>query len=479
MCLAPPSAAQVGPHLVVPAKPAATRLMPPRAGSRSMRARLGALALVLVPLIAGCVSTPAAVEPSAAADGILPPLTNVTRSLGVDLTRWSGEPSILAMRDGTLLITGAGGMTRFAENPLDIPGNFGQSYIWRSVDDGATWEFVDLDLPEPAAALLPYRNAIFGVEGDLAEDEAGRAYFVDLTMLVTNGVAASDDGGATWTAAQSPVVGQPAADRPWVAAMGDGVAYMKYLATAEGHRVTRSTDGGLTWPEDVPLMPCGQGAPIVDFAMHDVIIPCTDGRSLFLLKTAEGVMQWQRIDIGEADGNPDNVFVSAAVAGPGQYLYAWADATENLTRVRVVASTDGGDTWGAPLNLSAENVTGVFPWVDANANGTVAVVWYEADLPGPSDAIDAAWWPKHASLLLTESGLALGDVQRLSADKVHQGAICTSGLGCVVDGRSEDRRLLDFFEVDVDDAGRSHVAFTTTQTDVPTVWYAQVVPVAG
>ena len=254
--------------------------------------------------------------------------------------------------------------------------------------------------------------------------------------------------------------------------------YMKYLATSTGHRVARSTDGGLTWPEDIPLMACGQGAPVVDFATHDVIIPCADGESLFVLKTASGIMQWQRMDIGEAAGNPNNVFVSVAVAGAGQYVYSWAEDVDNLTRVRAVATLDGGETWGEPITLSGENVTGVFPWVDANANGTVGAVWYEADLPGASDAIDAAWWPKHASLRITEAGLVLGQIQTLSAEKVHQGSICTSGLGCVLDGRSEDRRLLDFFEVDVDAAGRSHVAFTTTQTDVPTVWYAQVAPAA-
>src|SRR5687768_12491691 len=100
-------------------------------------------ALVAALLLAGCLA------PSAedlALQSTLPalPLPEVGAPVQVDATRWSGEPSILAMADGTLLITGAGGMTRYVENPPDAVGNAGQSYIWRSTDAGVTWDFIDL-----------------------------------------------------------------------------------------------------------------------------------------------------------------------------------------------------------------------------------------------------------------------------------------------------------------------------------------------
>lgn len=395
----------------------------------------------------------------------------------MDLTRWSGEPSILAMADGTLLITGAGGLTRFVEDPSAIPGNFGQSYVWRSVDDGASWEFVDLGLPEPVSALAPYRNAMLGVEGDLAEDEAGRAYFVDLAALASNVLSVSDDAGASWTAVQNPLVGQPGVDRPWVAAMGDGVVYVKYLATASGHRVARSTDAGLTFLEDVALPSCGQGAIVADLASREVVVPCQSGATLSMLRTAEGEMAWERIDVLEADGPAGNVFVSMAVAGPREYVFLWSESLDGFARVRAVASVDGGASWGEPVTLSSDNRTAVFPWIDANPDGIVGAVFYEADAPGESATMDASWRAKHASLrLLADGSLALGEVVDLSSEPVHEGAICTSGLGCVLSGNSEDRRLLDFFEVDVDAAGRSHVTWTSTLTDVPTVWYGQVAP---
>lgn len=431
---------------------------------------------LLTLLVAGCV-TPAGDLAAQDAGGRLPDLLpTVERSLAVDLERWSGEPSILALADGTLLVTGAGGLTRYAEDPLDAPGNAGQSYLWRSTDGGATWSFVDLALPGPLGDLLPYRNAVLGVEGDLAEDENGRAYFVDLTALAANGLSRSDDSGATWTAQQTPVVGQPGTDRPWVAAYGDGIVYVKYLAESGGHRVARSTDAGATFPEDVAIPPCGQGALVADVPAREVLVPCEGDGKLWFLRTPEGAMAWERIEGPVAEGPARNVFVSMAVGATGEYVFAWSETLDDHARLRIAASDDRGETWTEPITLSAEGATGVFPWTDANQEGIVGVVWYEAASGGLPDEVEGEWYPMHASLRLDGASGTMGApaIVRLSETPIHEGAICTSGLGCVVAGRGEDRRLLDFFEVDVDAAGKSHVAWTSTTTDVPTVWYGQV-----
>lgn len=427
------------------------------------------VALFAVPALAGCLT--------GGEDGLDP---RVEKVVHVDPDRWSGEPSILALQDGTLLITGAGGFTRYAEDPTDAPGNAGQSYLWRSTDDGTTWDFVDLDVQPEADPLLPYRNAILGVEGDLAQDQDGRTYFVDLTMLAANGIAASDDSGATWTAAQNPVVGLPGTDRPWVAAYGSGHVYVKYLQTGTGHRVAMSDDGGQTFLEDIAIPSCSQADLTVDLDSQEVLIACT-GDELSILRTGPGPMAWERVPIHNASGGAVNgssafVFPSLAVAGPGQYVYAWAQPTDDGAEVRITASTDRGATWSEARTLSTPDRTGVFAWVDANPDGTVGVVWYEADRGGDPDGMDAdtEWRVHHASLRLDTDGLSDAETLVVTEDAIHKGAICTAGLGCVLDDRSEDRRLLDFFEVDVDDAGRSHITWTSTRTVVPTIWYGQV-----
>lgn len=441
-----------------------------------MRSSLAALLLGPI-VLAGCLGDADDLTEQAGPRSLLDDLAPVVeRVVQVD-GRWSGEPSILALSDGTLLITGAGGMTRYVEDPTDIAGSFGQSYLWRSTDGGATWTFVALPLPAPADQLLPYRNAILGVEGDLAEDEAGRAYFVDLTMLVTQGLSASDDAGKTWLGTQNPVVGLPGTDRPWVAALGDGEVFVKYLQVQTGWRVARSTDGGVSFPEDVAIPPCSQADLAVDPAAGHVLIPCNVGGALSLLRTEAGApMAWERLEVLDTEGSTSNVFITLAVAGEGHYVLAYSELLEDVAQVKVVTSTDAGATWSDPTPVSPPDVTSVFPWVDASSDGVVGVVWYQADEAGEPAELDAAWHPWHASFRLTRFGdtaLAAKRVQ-LAEEPIHQGAICTSGLGCVLDGRSEDRRLLDFFEVDVDANGSSHVTWTNTQTDVPTIWYGQV-----
>jgi hypothetical protein len=428
--------------------------------------------LPLLPLLA--VALAGCVAPATIPAPLDLPLLDVVRNVSVDPARWSGEPSILALQDGTLLITGAGGMTRYAEDPADAPGNAGQSYLWRSTDGGITWAFVDFGAPAPLAALLPYRNAILGVEGDLAQDEAGRAYFVDLTALVANGLSASDDGGATWLAAQSPLVGQVGVDRPWVAALGEGEVWVKYLQVQSGHRVARSTDGGLTFLEDVELPACGQADFTVDLARQEVLVPCTNGGDLSVLRTARGPQAWERLPGPLAAGNSNNIFPSLAVAGEGQYVFTWAEEVEGVVRVMASASLDAGQTWSAPLQVSAAQETGVFPWVDANPAGQVAVVWYESDEAALPGEVQGPWRAHLAALRLDAQGLALQASGPLLEEPIHEGAICNQGLGCVLNGQAENRRLLDFFEVDVDAQGIAHVAWTTTRTDVPTIGYSQV-----
>lgn len=431
------------------------------------------LALLSIGLLAGCLSNGG----DSGGSGTVADVPQVLRITQVDPVRWSGEPSILALADGTLLITGAGGFTRYVEDPTDIPGNFGQSYVWRSTDGGANWTFVALDLPEPLGMLLPYRNAIVGVEGDLADDEAGHTYFVDLSLFPgVNGLSRSDDSGATWTAAQTPVVGLPASDRPWVAAYGDGQVFVKYLTQADGHHVSRSTDAGVTFPEDVAIPPCGQGPLASDRSDASILVPCVVGSNVFVLRhTGSGPMVWESIPVATADNSGDD-FPAVAVAGPGQYVMVWRAASEegDGTRILVSASLDRGATWSEPLQVSAPDRTSVFPWIDANADGTVAVVWYEADQAGDPNTMDAEWRVHLARLDLGATGLSAPAAITVTTDPIHVGSICTAGLNCVIEGRAEDRRLLDFFEVDVDAAGAAHIAWTSTETEVPSVWYGQV-----
>jgi hypothetical protein len=444
-----------------------------------MLVRVALLLGVLV--LAGCAQTTPAPEPvqdTAAA-------VRLVQSIQVD-TRWSGEPSILAMPDGTLLITGAGGMTRYAENPADAPGNAGQSYLWRSTDNGTTWQFIDLGVH----AMAPYRSGVFGVEGDLAQ-AGGAAYFVDLTMLATQGTAVSLDGGATWLNAGAPVTGVlPGTDRPWIAAGtkdATTTVAVKYLHLSGHHRVAymqalQAAPGALFPIADYPIPSCGQ-TPITvagNGSEAQIVMACVDGGALSTLRmplhvsTGIGLTpERMKGPEGRAAGGISAVLAAGQGAFEDAFVMAWNDVTDG-SNIHVALSLDEGATWSQPMRVNAPNSTAVFPWVDINAAGQVAVTWYETAGAGEPQTIDGAWMPKHAALDVTPGGLRKVATTELSDHAVHNGPICMQGLFCVTDGRAKERRLLDFFEVDLDESGTSHVTWTDNSGDVPTIWYGQV-----
>jgi len=466
------------------------------------------VAMLLLVSLAACVG-PTQDPEGPTTDPPASPAVRLVRSLQVD-TKWSGEPSILALDDGTLLITGAGGMTRYAENPADAPGNAGQSYIWRSTDGGANWTFVDLDFGNEADSLLPYRSGVLGVEGDLATDGFGTAYFVDLTMLATQGVALSLDHGATWANAGAPAAGLLlGTDRPWIAAdalgpnAGEGSGgsvVVKYLQLGGAHRLAYLQHapgpdrGTLVMVEDRELPSCGQ-TPIAmertggESTDARVVMACTDGglslvRAPAYFGPAGVEFPAERIDgpKGQPSGGIGAVLAAGQWGTPMEqvYAFAWGDSTNGTSNVRLALSLDDGTTWQESLQLNPENTTAVFPWVDISGNGTVGVTWYQSPGVGDPDTLDGAWVPMHAFLQLGGDGSKSQPIlTALSDHVVHEGPICTQGLNCVLDGRSKERRLLDFFEIDVDDAGVSHVTWTDNSEDVPTIWYGQVAPAEG
>jgi hypothetical protein len=298
-------------------------------------------------------------------------------------------------------------------------------------------------------------------------------------MLATNGVSASDDSGETWLAAQS-AAGLPGTDRPWVTGAGEDEVYVKYLQTTTGFRVAHSTDGGLTFLEDISIPACSQADPALDPA-GELVIPCAtdDATDLSVLATPTGeAMDFERREVPDTEGPAANVFPHLSTSQAGHWTFTYSEQVDNTTRVMAMTTTDAGETWSEPVQLSSTNSTAVFPWTAGNENGTVSVVWYEAQGQALPAEQDGEWYPMHASFTLDGDGSTLADaeVTRITEEPNHEGPICVGGLGCVLDGRSEERRLLDFFEVDVDEQGTSHVTWTDTTTDVPTIWYGQVEP---
>jgi len=110
---------------------------------------------------------------------------------------------------------------------------------------------------------------------------------------------------------------------------------------------------------------------------------------------------------GAANGT-DNIFPALAVDGLG-YLYAvWSDNSN----IFLSSSGDQGKTWTAPVQVNQGPTVGkanVFPWVAADSNGHVVVVWLGDNTVGNSND-RATLEPGHPA---------------------SQGAACSSGNTCM------------------------------------------------
>jgi sialidase-1 len=236
------------------------------------------------------------------------------------------DPSVAALRDGTLLCTwfatAAAGRSLPGGKPLVV-------YLARSADDGKTWTDpaeLKIDAPEWFACSAPVRELADGslILGLYTEDEkSGRAY------------------GAT----------------------------------------VRSTDGGKTWGD---LARIGDQAGLYLDAETDVV-QLKDGSLLAALRSSKTDLYFANSADGGKSWGPVR---SAGFKGHCPYFLRHSSGAILLSH-RIPAtslhwSTDEGATWQGPLKV--DDVPGAYPSCVELRDGTVLCVYYEE---GPGSGIRA------------------------------------------------------------------------------------------
>ena len=163
----------------------------------------------------------------------------------------------------------------------------------------------------------------------------------------------------------------------------------------------------------------------------------------------------------------DQVFPALASDAFG-FLYAvWSDNTN----IFFSSSPDQGTTWTTPIRVNSGSTVGkanVFPWVAADANGHVVVVWLGDNLVGNSndrtvleqscsDGTNSCWaqWNVYAAETVNGTELVPTFTQFTASDHViHRGTVSTGGLG-----GGANRNLADFFQVALDPQHRANISF--------------------
>ena len=357
----------------------------------------------------------------------------------------ASEPGVDVAPDGTLYINAPVGVFS------NIPGS--PSDVFRSDDGGTTWK----TLPASLKANLPG-----GGDSDIAVSADGSLAETDL-WLGSSTVASSTDKGQTWLA--NPLQGIVGQDRQWVTATSGGRVYHVVHQIPSGLWVSRSVDGGLTYPQHNLaasaldqtgcLCPPGnivsQDGGLTGDKVGGVYATSTGGVG-FYRSTNGGLTFTNNYPGPTSAATTSNAFPAIADGGNGKLAVVWEADTSNSSSVWLNTSNDFGATWGTPKQIVTGG-TSLYPWV-AYQGSKIAVSLYHTSASGTPNTVasSAQWFESYTESL--DSGATFSTLQTVDSTAVKTGPVCTSGINC-----SSNRELGDFQQVALDTGGHAVLSY--------------------
>lgn len=319
---------------------------------------------------------------------ILPLSADVARAVGAQFSLGVGatEPTIGAAPDGTLYMTGFGSL-----GPRRIPT------ILRSLDQGQTWEDVG-----PGTHVNTNDPYVY------VDPDTGRVFMSDILPLSCTFLSWSDDRGDSWTTnpyacGNSHVNDHQTIVTAWPRALPVSPLYPKivYICTNDVayFACATSLNGGLTFgpqiPVDVGVDP-DYALPLCG-AIHAHIRAGPDG-TVYLPKsdcsvqesvpvvylTQDDGLTWTKKTISEQ--TMDGHEVGFAIDEENNLYATWPTPEGRLS---FAFSTDGGDTWSEPRDITAPGVTAtMFTTIAARGVGKVAFAYVGSTIEGGYEGKD-------------------------------------------------------------------------------------------
>ncbi len=430
---------------------------------------------------------------------------------GVDLHRWYQTADGAPNGDGTLPFKYEGqpdncgifASSGCANNSLDP---FGVGLGGGDVDIAVNYPPLPTDVPNLALVSLTLAPGITGTH--------------------------STTRGDSFSAPNTVVAAIPGDDRQWIDGFGGLSVYLNYHdVTTFNIEVQRSNDGGVTYTDgfgeaiDPQTLPVAGGVPPTNtaniagqikvdrsscpnqgnlyqiFVAPETVLENLSGKLVFRsvyvgvstdVKMGLPVFTFtdHKVFTGPADpnqpgGNNGNLFPALAVDNFGNLYAVWSDNS----KIFYSFSTDIGTTWAPAIDLTANAPTkgnaNVFPWVAADANGHVGVVWFGDNLVGNSNdrgTLELGHPPSQGAACNNVNNMPVTDcmknwaqwnvyyaetfnghdplgptfaVNAISDHVIHRGTISTGGLG-----GGADRSLADLFQIAFDPNHGANVAFS-------------------
>lgn len=370
------------------------------------------------------------------------------------------EPGVHAALNGTLYVEGPAGLLS------NLPGS--PSPIWRSDNGGATWTRTPLSL----RANLPG-----GGDSTLAIDPAtGKLAWADL-WLGSSTVGTSSDKAQSWTA--QPLGGLPVQDRQWVGLTPGGNAYLAYHQIPGGIVVSKSVDGGLTYPISTSaatvvdqtgcVCPPGnliaEGGALLTDQVGVIFSTSTNG--VKFAHSSNGGLTYAVSTVANGGANTGTAFPVVANAGGGHLVATWLENDgATVTRVGYARSSDWGATWGGQKYIVTGGAS-VYPWIAARGQHVVVTLYHSAT-PGTPDTVPAGATWNEAFVESLDGGATFSGLSAVDPTPAKTGPICTGGTGC-----SANRELGDFQTVDLDSAGHAVASWVRSSGGATAVMFAR------
>jgi hypothetical protein len=394
-----------------------------------------------------------------------------------------------------------------ADDPRAQPtGVLSGSDVWKSTDGGHTYQWVSA----PFTQIQSNQAGVGGEDTDIAAAPLANTngcydIWVASLWIGSTNLAVSQDCGATWTTV--PVNGEPAQDRPWLAADDACSVYLSYHALApydtvvdkfslppcNGQAVGSSvtpTQASLFLGNIAPGLTNRHGKIVVDTStgsphQHNVYQPmqgcvvatvdglpeegvgCSTAAQIFMGTSTDGGVTWNDYPVHVTTATTLYIWpVTAAVDSAGNVYVAWMEGANGFAQNSFISvSHDGGQTWSSPpVQINAPpSLSTAYPTLAAGGAGHVEAAWYGTQRNGGTDDPSVMGLP--ASTTNPPCGAAnqptcwqlwwgtssdFGNTwtEGPITGTVHTGILCVEGGGCTAS--NGDRNLLDDFGMVID-----------------------------
>jgi hypothetical protein len=398
--------------------------------------------------------------------------------VSADDTQSAAEPSIRVALDGTIYIVAPTGLGNTARDGTESEGG---DVIWRSEDDGKTWQFLgSLD------------ENLGGGDADIAPDAEGTLWGSGLTLANTTASISTNKGDSfnvNPVGTLSSVV-----DRQWIETykaepfafmttgeIGTSAVLLSRLERLPGDvpavsdTIRIQHEQGYQWPGEIAV---DEGNDLVFVAYNTPGGDNDNSDDIMVARTDLNLGGLEQFKVTTTVGDSFDSFVGVDVDRAGNVYAVWTERRKTndggkkkgITGSFLGISKDSGETWSQPIRLNVRPRSSAFPWVVAGDEGRVAVAYYGTRRAGPSPedvAVEGRRVPKWRVFvsysLNATKGADFTEVPAMGLkDYLHAGNVCTSGTGCAAGTRD----LLDFFQLDLTPCGKIAITYTYNARDV-------------